>query len=152
VTLDELPRMADFAKVLAAVDAVRGTDSLATYLGTRERLADEVIDGDPVGSAVAEWLEDSAGTVHTLNMKELRRALTAHDSECAHRLPRTDKGLGGVLRRLAPALRLRGLRIDPYRQTDKLRKWTLTKAQTAQPPETRTDDGENAVDPRAIPF
>jgi len=152
VTLDELPRMADFAKVLAAVDAVRGTDSLATYLGTRERLADEVIDGDPVGSAVAEWLEATAGTVHTLKMHELKKALTAHDSDCAHRLPRTDKGLGGVLRRLAPALRLHGLTIAPPRPTDKLRKWTLSKAQTAQPPETRTDDGENAVDPRAIPF
>jgi len=152
VTIDELPRMADFAKVLAAVDAVRGTRSLETYLRQSQRLADEVIDGDPVGSAVAEWLEATVGTVHTLNMKELRRALTAHDSECAARLPRTDKGLGGVLRRLAPALRLRGLRIDPYRQTDKLRKWMLSKAQTAQPPEIRADDGGNAVDRWAIPF
>ena len=111
-----------------------------------------MVEGDPVGSAVAEWLEASAGTVHTLNMKELRRALTAHDGERADRLPRTDKGLGGVLRRLASSLRLHGLTIAPPRPTDKLRKWTLSKAQTAQPPETRTDDGENAVDPRAIPF
>ena len=152
VTLDALPRMADFAKVLAAVDAVRGTRSLSTYLGQRERLADEVVDGDPVGSVAAEWLEATAGTVHTLNMKELRRALVAHDSECSDRLPRTDKGLGGALRRLAPALRLHTLTISPPRPTDKLRKWTLSKAQTAQPPEPRTDGDENAVDAWAIPF
>lgn len=152
VTLDELPRMADFAKVLAAVDAVRGTGSLGTYLAQSERLADEVIDGDPVGSAVAEWLEATAGTEHTLNMKELRRALVAHDGECADRLPRSHRGLGGVLRRIAPALRLHGLTIVEPRPGDHVRKWTLAKAQTARPPETRTDDGENAVDPRAIPF
>lgn len=152
VRLERRPRMADFARVLAAVDAVRGSQSLATYLGQRERLAAEVVDGDPVGSVVAEWLEATSGTVHTLNMKELRRALVAHDSECADRLPRTDKGLGGVLRRLAPALRLHGVEVNPPRPTDKLRKWTLSTAQTAQTPETRTDDGENAVDPRAIPF
>jgi hypothetical protein len=152
VHLDELPRMADFARVLAALDEIRGTRSLATYLGQRERIADDVVQGDSVGSAVAEWLEETRGTIHTLTMKELRRALVAHDSEGAHRLPRTARGLGGALKRLIPALLLRGYVITPNRKTDKTRKWTLTTAQTAQAPESRTEDAKKGVDPRALPF
>jgi hypothetical protein len=85
-------------------------------------------------------------------MKELLRALVAHDSEGAHRLPRTARGLGGALKRLIPALLLRGYVITPNRKTDKTRKWTLTTAQTAQAPESRTDAPKNGVDPRALPF
>jgi hypothetical protein len=152
VQLDELPRMADFARVLAALDEIRGTRSLATYLGQRERIADDVVQGDSVGSAVAEWLEETRGTIHTLTMKELRRALVAHDSEVEARLPRTDCGLGQAMKRLAPALRYGGFEITQPRKTDKTRKWTLTTAQTAQAPESRTGDAKKGVDPRALPF
>lgn len=152
VHLEEMPRMADFACVLAALDEIRGTRSLVTYLGQRERIADDIVEGDPVASMVAEWLEATRGTIHTLTMKELLRALVAHDSEGAHRLPRTARGLGGALKRLIPALLLRGYVITPNRKTDKTRKWTLTTAQTAQAPESRTDDAKKGVDPRALPF
>jgi hypothetical protein len=152
VHLEEMPRMADFARVLAALDEIRGTRSLATYLRQRERIADDVVQGDPVGSAVAEWLEETRGTIHTLTMKELRRALVAHDSEVAYRLPKTDSGLGQAMKRLAPALRLGGFEITQPRKTDKTRKWTLTTAQTAQTPESRTDDAKKGLDPRALPF
>jgi hypothetical protein len=152
VHLEEMPRMADFACVLAALDEIRGTRSLVTYLGQRERIADDIVEGDPVASMVAEWLEATRGTIHTLTMKELLRALVAHDSEGAHRLPRTARGLGGALKRLIPALLLRGYVITPNRKTDKTRKWTLTTAQTAQAPESRTEDAKKGVDPRALPF
>lgn len=152
VHLEEMPRMADFACVLAALDEIRGTRSLATYLGQRERIADDVVQGDPVGSAVAEWLGETRGTIHTLTMKELRRALVAHDAEVAYRLPKTDSGLGQAMKRLAPALRYGGFEITQPRKTDKTRKWTLTTAQTAQAPESRTDDAKKGVDPRALPF
>jgi hypothetical protein len=152
VHLEEMPRMADFACVLAALDEIRGTRSLATYLGQRERIADDVVQGDPVGSAVAEWLGETRGTIHTLTMKELRRALVAHDAEVAYRLPKTDSGLGQAMKRLAPALRYGGFEITQPRKTDKTRKWTLTTAQTAQAPESRTGDAKKGVDPRALPF
>jgi hypothetical protein len=85
-------------------------------------------------------------------MKELRRALVAHDSEVAYRLPKTDSGLAQAMKRLAPALRLGGFEITQARKTDKLRKWRLTTAQTAQAPESRTDDAKKGFDPRALPF
>ncbi len=152
IVVEELPRLADFGLVLASLDEMRGTDSLARFNRQRERIADDVVDADPVGSTVAEWLGATAGTVHTINMKELRRELVAHDDEVAPRLPRTDKGLSAALRRLAPALRLRGVEVDPPRKGDKLRKWRLTTARTAQPPEIGDDGHGNADSAWAVPF
>jgi hypothetical protein len=152
IVVDELPRLADFGIVLASLDEMRGTDSLVRFNRQRERIADDVVDADPVGSTVAEWLGATAGTVHTINMRELRRELVAHDDEVARRLPGTDKGLSAALRRLAPELRLRGVEVDPPRKGDKLRKWRLTTARTAQPPEIGDDGHGNADSAWAVPF
>jgi hypothetical protein len=151
VKLDELPRMADFARVLAAVDDVRGTRSLATYLGQGERLADDVVEGDSVGTAIRGFMANRSSWSGT--MKDLLDAITP--DEPGRDFPKTPKKLGSRLKRLAPALEAVGVFVYQPGKTDKTRTWMLQgdpKAQTAQPPETRTDDPENAVDPRAIPF
>jgi hypothetical protein len=152
VVVDKLPRLADFGKLLASLDVMRGTDSLARFIRQRERIAGDVVDADPVGSAISEWLTATSGTVHTLNMKELRRELLDHDAELASRLPTTPKGLQVALARLASALRLQGFEVDPPRPTDKLRKWRLTTARTAQPPEIGADGHGNAESAWAVPF
>ena len=46
VELAELPRMADFARILKAIDMVRGTDSLSAYLEEIGKMASNAIDGD----------------------------------------------------------------------------------------------------------
>ena len=56
VRVPKLPRMADFARVLAAVDATLGTDSLTLYAEQGKRIAGEVLDADPVGEVVATWV------------------------------------------------------------------------------------------------
>lgn len=58
--LDSMPRMADFARVLAAVDAVRGTSSLAIYLESRNAVSQEVVEGDPVAAAVRLFVQKRA--------------------------------------------------------------------------------------------
>jgi hypothetical protein len=60
IELDELPRMADFARVLAAVDQVRGTRALDTYLATRIAISEQVVDGDDVATALAELARQTA--------------------------------------------------------------------------------------------
>jgi hypothetical protein len=153
VKLDELPRMADFARVLAAVDAVRGTRSLATYLGQGERLADDVVEGDSVGTAIRGFMANRSGKSWSGTMKDLLAEITPDPP--ARDFPKTPKGLGSRLKRLAPALEAVGVFLYQPGKTDKTRTWMLQgdpKALTAQTPETRTDDPENAVDPRAIPF
>jgi hypothetical protein len=47
VYVPTLPRMADFARVLAALDAVAGWDTLNAYLADAGTLAGTVIDADP---------------------------------------------------------------------------------------------------------
>jgi hypothetical protein len=140
--------MADFASVLSAVDAVRGTRSLATYLGQGERLADDVVEGDAVGTAIRGYMAGRSGWSGT--MKELLAAISPDDP--GRDFPKTPKKLGSRLKRLAPALEELGIFVHQPGKTDKTRVWGLQTARTAQPPETRTDGVENAVDARAIPF
>jgi hypothetical protein len=148
VQLRELPRMADFARVLAAVDAVRGTRSLATYLGQGERLADDVVESDSVGTAIRGFMENRPNWSGT--MKKLLDELAPDDPP--RDFPRSPRKLASRLKRLAPALGELGIVVGPPSKTDKTRTWGLFTAHTAQTPESRTDDAGNAIDPRAIPF
>ena len=67
VELDSSPRMADFARVLAAVDRVCGTDGLATYLGLRAELAEDTAGSDPVLMALrSSVLGEFVGTAAEL--------------------------------------------------------------------------------------
>ena len=66
IHLDELPRMADFARVLAALDRVRpvgtsgtsGTsNTLAHYLELTESVQANIVEDDPVAAAIAALVE-----------------------------------------------------------------------------------------------
>jgi hypothetical protein len=57
VQLKSKPRMADFARVLAAVDKVLGTDGMARYLATQNALASESLTGDQFLMAMLDTLE-----------------------------------------------------------------------------------------------
>jgi hypothetical protein len=61
LTMTRYPRMADFGRILAAVDRVRGTSALATYTGQSGRLAGEVVASDMVAQAVCAYLDEHAG-------------------------------------------------------------------------------------------
>ena len=148
VEIDELPRMADFARVLAAVDDVRGTRSLATYLGQGERLADDVVESDAVGTAIRGFMAGRSSWSGI--MKELLAEITPDDP--GREFPKTPKKLGSRLKRLAPSLEQLGIFVHQPYKTDKTRTWGLQTARTAQPPETHTDAVENAVDARAVHF
>jgi hypothetical protein len=52
VRLDELPRMADFARILGALDRIRGWTTLADYNAAAAEASQAVLDGDPVADAV----------------------------------------------------------------------------------------------------
>ncbi len=125
VELAERPRMADFARVLAAVDAVLGTDALGTYRGQSTRLAVEVIDSDPVAVAVRshldtakKWVGTAGALLDTLNPDRPPKGW-----------PSSARGMSAALRRAAPALRSVGIDVEaPDRREPgtRDRKWTLT--------------------------
>jgi hypothetical protein len=147
VTPPTLPRMADFARVLAAVDATLGTDSLGIYANQGKRIAGDVLDADPVGEAVAEWVRSTgewSGTASAL--------LEAIKPDAAGReWPKNGRGLGARLKRLSAALELQGVRVTPPRPSDRTRTYLLRAiAQTAQPPETESGAVETHGASRAI--
>jgi len=140
VSVPTLPRMADFARVLAAVDATLGTNSLALYADQGKRIAGEVLDADPVGEAVAAWARqhgDWSGTASEL-LKGIR------PGDAGREWPSTGRGLGARLKRLAPALSAQGIRVTPPPPTDRKRVYRLQAiAQTAEPPENGAGATEN---------
>ncbi len=125
VELAKRPRMADFARVLAAVDAVLGTDALGTYRGQSTRLAVEVIDSDPVAVAVHSHLDTAKKWAGTAG--DLLNTLTPDRPPKGW--PSSARGMSAALRRAAPALRSVGIDVEaPDRREPgtRDRKWTLT--------------------------
>ena len=138
ITLKRMPRMADFAKVLAAVDkaapALTGGKALETFMAQRERIAGDVVDADPVAAAVVKLLEagDWTGTAG-----ELLAKITPTDNEGNPRAPRGWPGAGntlsGRLKRMTPALRLLGIAVEQNRDTDSKRTKMIVLRKGAQP-------------------
>ena len=107
VRLTRRPRMADYARVLAAVDAILGTNGLDRYLAQRGELQREAAEGDRMGSAVITWMEHRTGWTGTAT--ELLEAITPERRP--KDWPTTPRGLSAALRRVAQPLEAAGIRV-----------------------------------------
>ena len=111
---EDLPRMADFSYLGEAVYRASGKakgNFLSDYGRNRTEGVYRTIDSSPVASKLIELLEDSfkqefSGTIGAL-YEELNRR--THPEEA---WPKSAKGFGSVLRRLAPSLRTLGYKIE----------------------------------------
>jgi len=110
VHLPDPPRMADFARVLAAVDEMLGTEGLARYRALAGDLAVDAVSSDPVLTA----LTDAIRAPWTGTAAELLEAITPRlDGWRAGRdWPKNARALTGLLRRRAPSLRKVGWAFD----------------------------------------
>ena len=92
--------MADFARILAALDRVCGWTTLADYAAAAAEATEAVLESDPVAQAVFALVESGAwqGTP-----AELLDRITPDRTPPGW--PRSARGLSGRLKRLAPALR-----------------------------------------------
>lgn len=136
--VDNAPRMADFAKVLAALDTVTSWDTLASYRAKVATLALSLIEGNtfahaiyrlatcpsPGGRDPAPW----EGTAAELLDKV--RQLCAEARMPASDLPEDVRAVGRQVREIAPALRKAGVDIRASR-TGKRRALRIRK--TADP-------------------
>lgn len=127
ITLDTMPRMADYARVLAAVDRVTGLDCLAHYLTLGSELMADVVDDDPVAVAVRDLTTRRGG----------RWSGTAGDLYAAITPERPPKGwppnprtLAANVRAASTALRSVGIEITTDR-TGKARTITCEMTGTA---------------------
>lgn len=111
VRLDEMPRMADFARVLAALDDVLGTKALPAYLDATRQLAADVVNSDPVASAVLRFMEERAEWSGPAS--DLLRYITPEHPPKAW--PSDATRLSGRLKRSAPGLRAVGIDVETRR-------------------------------------
>ena len=124
VSLKELPRMADFAKILAAIDEVRGTDSIGDYNREIRRSAFNAIEEnqflvDVTRLIVSTW-QGSAS--------DLNEFLRTNGANCFSKdWPATSSEITERLTRSAPTLRKAGWTVDNLGATnhEKVTKWRI---------------------------
>ena len=110
---DQLPRMADFAYLGEAMMQAQGTTPgqfLALYTGHRRDAIRRTIDTSPVGAAIIEFVVEK-DMEHSGTVKQLLTTLEFLRAPCERNeyWPRSPRGMGNALRRLAPALRQIGI-------------------------------------------
>jgi hypothetical protein len=116
VHLESMPRMADFARVLAAVDQVTGWGTLQSYLDQAADISASVLEEDLFAQAVIKMagsVEEWAGTA-----TQLLAALDTPDPE-PRKWPKNPSQAGGHLRRIAPVLREHGVDVLYDREGNK---------------------------------
>jgi hypothetical protein len=107
VKLDAMPRLADFACVLSAMDSVLRTHSLNAYLGQRERIASDVVESDPVGLGLVNLMATTSEWSGTPT--ELLRAIDP--PKPVRGWPQSARAFSARLKRLTPALRAIGIEV-----------------------------------------
>jgi hypothetical protein len=129
LTLERLPRMADFGRVCAAVgrlvDPEHPDAVLDRYRTLSEDLMLEVVEGSPVSEAIValvdarpvELVDDTRVKQWTGTATELLAQLNLRAPFLSFRpkgWPRTATAMGSQVRRLAPSLRHRGIDVDQH--------------------------------------
>ncbi|MET8294726.1 ATP-binding protein [Streptomyces sp. NPDC005180] len=110
IRLDSMPRMADFARVLAAVDQVQEWNTLGSYLATSANVAGDALEGDPFGTAVASLVEASGTWCGTAG--QLLEQLPLPGGIRPPGWPKDATRASGRIKRLAPLLRSIGVAVD----------------------------------------
>jgi hypothetical protein len=110
VRLDELPRMADFARILGALDRALGWDSLVDYRRAAAQATQVVLESDPVAEAIVSLVGRGGAWKGTAS--ELLDRITPERRPRGW--PQTPHAMAGALKRLAPALRANGISVDRH--------------------------------------
>ncbi|MFF4735105.1 ATP-binding protein [Streptomyces sp. NPDC002536] len=131
VQLDERPRMADFARVLAAVDTVTGWSTLESYKATARDAVADVLEGEPFAQAVVQLVDASGPNGLTLTAGQILETVETPE-KLPRRWPKDATRAGGQLKRLAPALRTIGIEVDDSQRGPRPKKQRLYRI-TATP-------------------
>jgi hypothetical protein len=132
LTLDRLPRMADFARVLAAIDEIQQWKTLGDYLSASTGIAADVLEGNAFASAVIDLMAtmprqaDGTGT-WTGTATALLDAVVTPEKPPKD-WPKDATRAGGQLTRAAKALREVGIDVRQAKSADRnrTRQYTIT--------------------------
>jgi hypothetical protein len=147
VRLESKPRMADFARVLAAVDRVQGTDGLARYLEKQKSLAGDSLEGD----AFVDAMESNIATTFSGTSAELLALVTPGDDgwRAPKGWPGNARAVTTLLHRQAPVLRKVGWIVDDDggANHDNRIRWTVTPPEKAGNGDSRRSHNSQSDDP-----
>jgi hypothetical protein len=123
VELETRPRMADFARVVACVDRVLGTDGLARYITKQSTLAAEALTGD---SFVAAMIDTLKATFTGTSTDLLARIPTPERTPKGW--PTNPRSVTTILRRQAPVMRKAGWTVtdDGAANQAHATRWSIT--------------------------
>lgn len=153
VALARKPRMADYARILAAVDDVMGTSALGRYARQSADLAAEGLSGDPLAARIREM----TGITFEGTSAALLALVKPDDPEWKppKDWPESARAVTGRLRRLAPAFRKTGWTVDDLGSDnhDKVIRWKISapaqpemsREDARQPPQGPHDAGDAGV-------
>lgn len=150
IQLATMPRMADFARVLAAVDQVMEWNTLDDYLAASANVAGDALEGDQFGSAVAALVEQ-AGT-WTGTAAQLLEQAQPPGGVRPQSWPKDATRAGGKVKRLAPLLRSIGITVDDtQRSRDRHRSKLLILTRTDPPDRSASAPPEPTLWPDVAP-
>lgn len=117
VKLPSLSRMADFERILAALDKVMGANTRSTFLGMRNGMAHSLVESNTLATAIMELVVESGnweGTHKTLLASLNSRTPVPERAQIDW--PKTAKGLSDRLQAIAPALLEVGVKYIPPKE------------------------------------
>ncbi|MFF0429384.1 ATP-binding protein [Streptomyces sp. NPDC004520] len=151
VKLESMPRMADFARVLAAVDQVMEWNTLDDYLAASANVAGDALEGDLFGSALAALVEQ-CGT-WTGTAAQLLEQVPPPGGIRPPSWPKDATRAGGKVKRLAPLLRSIGITVDDtQRSQDRHRSRLLVLTRTDLTEKTASTPNQGPLWPDVAPI
>ena len=97
---------------------------------SRQESIARTIDASPAATALIEWFEvDRQGRTSVYPLKTIFAELEKKKPLYAENWPKTPKGLGDVLRRLAPALRQLGIECTSQGKNGRFVDWKIEGVQ-----------------------
>jgi len=149
VELARKPRMADFARILAAVDAELGTEALARYTRQATDLAAESLSSDSLAAHIQVMVTEAFTGTSAALLKLVRPADPAGGEWTPPKdWPKDARAATGRIRRLAPAFRKIGWGVEDLgsENHDKLLHWKISPP--AQPEKSGDGPRPSPQDPQ----
>jgi hypothetical protein len=151
VRLAVKPRMADFARVLAAVDQVTGQHTLESFYDSADTAQESVVNADTFALAVKALAERTLGG-WTGSPTSLLDELTPTDPFGSPRAPdrewpKSVKAMTGRLKRVLPALESVGVLVEFSRSTGHDRARLVTIRQSDESPQNPSDPSDPSDTP-----
>jgi hypothetical protein len=128
VSTEDLPRMADFGRIVRAVDAVLETDAAGRYLGMVADLAAELADADALAETLRQVVKAPLGQVTSAELLAMLDRNWGLDRPRPREWPGNAKALAGRLTRIKPTLEKLGWTVIKHERGGKVvaLRWTLT--------------------------